>query len=221
MILKKQSGNVLFIILIAVALFAALSFAFFDGTRGGKNFANEETAKLAAQEILSLMKDREQAFQALMLNGCSASQIDMGDLAVGTSGNAAAPTGDDTCTLDGANGGAIKQARYLAAYQDFANFAAQEATQSAKLFHHHAGNSTLRVEEIGGADNEFAMQFNFVRTEICTQYNNINGKDDIYFEDDDVYGDDAAQLSGKKTACIERDISGDRYNQIYYVYLAR
>jgi hypothetical protein len=69
-----ESGNVLIYILIAVVLFAALSFAFTQtqqGGQGAKSTLSEGQASLTASQILSHINDVEKAYQSLeIMSGC-------------------------------------------------------------------------------------------------------------------------------------------------------
>lgn len=65
MITHTNKGNVLFIILIAVALFAALSYAVSSSFRGGTGNITDEKARVAAGEILRSMDEISQGFHFL------------------------------------------------------------------------------------------------------------------------------------------------------------
>lgn len=66
--MKHQSGNALFLILIAVALFAALSYALTSSGRGSGNIDREQ-ADIIAARILSQISDWESRRQRLELLG--------------------------------------------------------------------------------------------------------------------------------------------------------
>ena len=69
-------GNILFLILLAVALFAALSYAVTQSTRSsGKNIADED-AQLAATRLIQHASNIEAVVQRLRLsNGCRETQL--------------------------------------------------------------------------------------------------------------------------------------------------
>lgn len=72
---KSQSGNVLFLILIAVALFAALSYAVTSSTRSGGGSAEKETLQLTASEIFSFYTGVRTSITRMILAGTSPEQI--------------------------------------------------------------------------------------------------------------------------------------------------
>jgi len=74
-ITDKQSGNVLFLILIAVALFAALSYAITGTSRGSGRGAEREKAKLLAADILNQATSVQAGITRLLMRGCSISQL--------------------------------------------------------------------------------------------------------------------------------------------------
>ncbi len=72
---RPNSGNVLFLILIAVALFAALSYVVVQSTRsGGSNTANEH-ARLEAAKILNYVNQLRPAALRLLMSGVKREDI--------------------------------------------------------------------------------------------------------------------------------------------------
>ncbi len=63
-------GSVLILILVAIALFGALSFAMTQGMRGGSAQLTDQQAKLAASEVIEYLTKVKTAFDALVINGC-------------------------------------------------------------------------------------------------------------------------------------------------------
>lgn len=88
----SQKGNVLFLILIAVALFAALSYAVTKSTSGGGS-ADSEVNKIAASRIIqSALSFRTDIDRWRILNGVAASDMDFCD-------NGLPSTLPDSCPL--------------------------------------------------------------------------------------------------------------------------
>ena len=66
--MHRQSGNVLFLILIAVALFAALSYAVTSSSRSGGSSTSKEKATASASVILSWLASVDAAVMRLHLS---------------------------------------------------------------------------------------------------------------------------------------------------------
>lgn len=106
----KEAGNVLFMILIAVALFAALSYVVTQSTRSTGGDASREQVKLATAGTMQIFANMDSGLQRFLIsNGYSIEQIDMfktGETAYGYLGNATSCT-VDACNLHSPNGGNV------------------------------------------------------------------------------------------------------------------
>jgi len=67
---RSQRGNILFLILLAVVLFAALSYAVTQGMRGGGKDGGEEKAKLFATQLIQIGAALESTvLRTMMIDG--------------------------------------------------------------------------------------------------------------------------------------------------------
>ncbi len=73
---NKQSGNVLFLILIAVALFAALSYAVTQSTRSGGGSADRETSLLNSASLTQYPASLRTSLIRMVLNGIAVESME-------------------------------------------------------------------------------------------------------------------------------------------------
>lgn len=104
---KAQNGNVLFIILIAVGLFAALGYAVSSSMQGGGKGITAEQAQLRATELLAYANTLSTSVSQLRLRGCSDTEISFENALVGGYENANAPD-DKTCHVFQPAGGGVR-----------------------------------------------------------------------------------------------------------------
>lgn len=124
-----QKGNILFLILIAVALFAALSYAVTGSSRNSGSSIQRDKAKLIASHFLQYGAQLENAVNRLMLiNGCSDKQLSFErspfDGSDGAFYNANAPS-DYRCHVFHVNGGNQKYYRDIGLTDYVFNFSVE------------------------------------------------------------------------------------------------
>lgn len=109
-----ERGNALFLILIAVALFAGLTYAVTSSTRGGGDVDKEREAIDTAVDDNCEINVKAAEQRLFTVNGCEASQISY-ELPDGTNPNPAAPSNERCHVFRSAGGGAYACGTYLVA----------------------------------------------------------------------------------------------------------
>lgn len=102
---SPESGSVLFYILIAVALFAALAYAMSQNNRGGSTSKNEEFLQLQASEILQYANGLQRAIRHMRIEGLDFSELSFKNNFVAGYDNALC--GKDECRIFNPNGGGM------------------------------------------------------------------------------------------------------------------
>lgn len=175
---KLLKGNVLFIILLAVALFAALTYAVTRGERGGVVDITPEKARTFAGQITQFATMAETTVTRLKLsNGCDLTEISFnydsdgdGDFtdADDLYNNANSPE-DHSCHVFHPDGGGI-------AYQA-PDTTWLDSTQSAELMYGEWNfNLANTVEDVGlTANGDLVVLLYYLQREICVQINDKLG----------------------------------------------
>lgn len=68
--MSAERGNILFLLLLAVVLFAALSYAVTQSMRGGGNDASKEKVELEYARVNNLLVELTTTLQRMRMNGC-------------------------------------------------------------------------------------------------------------------------------------------------------
>ncbi|MCK5285037.1 MAG: hypothetical protein KAJ86_05565 [Alphaproteobacteria bacterium] len=98
----SERGNVLFLILIAVALFAALSYAVTQSTRTGGGSGDNETALISSAQLTQYPASLRTAIVRMIIGG-----VNIGDLEFNTPANFSnCTTGNKYCVFHPSGGGA-------------------------------------------------------------------------------------------------------------------
>ncbi len=106
----QQKGNVLVIILIAVALFAALSFVVSNMMRGGSASIGREKSGIYASEILTYAQSLSAAVRMMRVsNGCEDTDISFESNIL--TGYQHSPVATDGCKIFNASGGGLSYIR--------------------------------------------------------------------------------------------------------------
>lgn len=224
----SQRGNALFIILIAVALLAALSFAVtYSSQTGGAGAVSKEKARLMASEILEYSKIVTNAVTQLRLRGCEDSQLSFANATVGTYTNNAAPS-DNTCHVFSPAGGGVS----WSVPQKGVMSVSPSPSDSWNIY---GGNEVEGVGSTSGAPEnaDLLLALNGVSLELCQEVNGLlkvtsptavppqdSGIDTTRYVGTysaaDVIGDEAAALNGQKAGCFE-DTGASKY--VFYKVL--
>ena len=223
--MKQQSGNALFLILIAVALFAALSYAITQSGRGGQGI-DKEQAGIAAAQLAQYAAQIEQAIMRMQIAyGCSNAEISFyhdsnGNGTIETDGsdvyyNANSPT-PDKCHVFSNEGGSIVYQAPDDSWLDGTNTA---AFGYGEIF--VTGSAT--IQGLGTTQGDLILFIPYISEAVCTAIvKNFQERDTIPVEDTNAWATTyftgtyagsrtvdhktGTGIDGYKSGCFEGDV---------------
>lgn len=209
---RFSKGNALFIVLITVALFAALSYAVSSTFRGGTSTITDEQARISAGELLRSMQSIKEGYQYLWTQkNCPMDEISFkreGKEISTEDYDADSPTGDFTCHIFHPEGAGVAYPENLEQYQNkaMAVAAGNEAHLGKFHFVYARNASTHTVENVGTDDPDHMIHLNFVNDNICMALNRLleYGFTSIPVDEAPTIGDDNPDLAGKTAACRKK-----------------
>ena len=239
--MKNSSGNALFLILIAVALFAALSYAITNSGRGGGSI-NKEQTEIIASRISQWLALTTREYQKLRI----LNRIPLNDLDLRTDGSGAftpcVGTIDPDCGLYEGKGGAVPNFPFSA--EEYVHIG-QSGCGSKESFPDRNGAGTMvRINGVGDDNVADLVVFLYcVHPDICSAFNKSLGFDNTLpldyfnyteysFQDGDPIpepaagansniGDEIAEYAGATTFCMRDGFFGGNIHNIIHVLEAR
>ncbi len=209
----NKNGNALFLILIAVALFAALSYAVTQTGRGGGNIDKEETT-LLAQELIDFTNTLNATVNRMILSGAATADTIVFETSSG-SGN---PCTTGTTCVFAPEGGNVNF--YDIPYPVFQN----------KWFFPVAGDGFV-IQDVGSNSlDEVAASILQLPKDLCAEINRQLGlpaPDDLAFNGNfsynNIYGSGVVMdsIAGETVGCFRDEAAYPQDFGFYHVFVAR
>ncbi len=165
---RPQGGNILFLILLAVVLFAALSYAVTSGMRGGGNSASKESLQSQVAALQNtVMGVRSSLLRMTTTGGYQPWQIDYSKT------NNSQSTANATCTTTACQlfdpaGGAVSALLPSTAWNDVS--VCSDTTYGRPTF------SNISVKGIGtDSQRDLMLVYLGVKRDLCMAINDVNG----------------------------------------------
>jgi hypothetical protein len=166
--MKNQNGNVLFYILIAVVLLAALSYAVSMSSRGNLSAVNEEKAKLLATEIIEYANVMANATAQVKLRGIKETDLCFDDPNWGGADYANPSCSDLATKIFGLKGGGVTWARPP-------ELAMDSAAVPDNLWHIYGDNAVFEMGTTCAAAScaDLILVVDELRENVCIQINDL------------------------------------------------
>lgn len=205
---SRERGNVLFLILIAVALFGALSYTVAEMMRGGNVNIGDEQSRIYAGEVLDYGRNIRQAVQSMRIsNGCRDADISFENTV-----EAGYANGTNTeCQVFSPDGGGLN---YLVPVQELLDSAFSAQPGYGDYF--FSGN--VRVQNIGSGtggneDLELVLFLPYLKQSICQQINSSlntsTSSGDIPSENADAWHSGFSKFIGSYGDALTRQLDGE------------
>jgi hypothetical protein len=238
--MQNKKGNILFLILIAVALFAALSYAVTNTSRSGADSVSTDKAKILAAEIIQYSTQLEQAVTRMrLINNIPEYGIDLS--ASGYSDSSANGTcTKNECKLFNIAGGGIPP-KLLPFNAWHKSNTTMTGTWRGKAYFR-----VIQVTDVGSDLPELLLMYPGIDPEVCKAINKLlkiplDGTGDSTFDyfgtspsvysgtlnsfpilnnADNILGNTAQVIKGKNIFCVDHTNSNSNY-YFYHVLIAR
>lgn len=171
---QNENGNAIFLIIMGVALFAALGYAFTSSNRSSTNLVTDEQATAYANQIIAYGNEIKQAVKRLQLRGCDDTEIGFDNNifkfnnGTNITGNGHNPnTNSDKCRIFKVEGGGLMP-RILPAQALSLISTSPNSPQEGNWRAWEAS-----IENVGSDENEIVYVSGFISEKVCSKINQL------------------------------------------------
>lgn len=223
--LPRQHGNILFLILLAVVLFAALAYAVTSSMRGGgKDASREKYDTLAAQMVQHFALLEQTMMRARLMNDVPEWGFDVSGASTTSRSTANATCTTAACKIYTDTGGPVPPLTI----PDWASLTADPVQRRANWY-------VLSILNVGTPAPDIVVSYTYLTRGLCEAFNRIVGATDVNLVPTDsltpitfysatltsipastsALGDEAPDLIGRRAVCHHAGI--DIYRLFYTI----